>query len=304
MKDQDEAKALAETLDVTPRQGLIKPFAQVELTMKFSPAMPPPVKGFLHAYNAESREKKTFQRKVFIDCMEMNERLNLGVEGSAQSADVAISPGMLRFGTCPVYDRRDILVNMVNKSDMRTPFNFSSLAHFKITPQTGVLEAHQSISIIVSFTPTQLGVFKNRFTVFYCDGLTSDEIRLVAEADKPGEKKLPGGTDALPQDFERVRKFVDPEEVRAAREQKRNGGGAETHGKDNKFQMLLDNSMDGRDQLYDGESQSHTSVVSTHPFKMRQENAKVYNSYLQKSHARGCRRKRRSYGSLSWPTAV
>ena len=143
LKDQDEAKALAETLDVTPRQGLIKPFAQVELTMKFSPAMPPPVKGFLHAYNAESREKKTFQRKVFIDCMEMNERLNLGVEGSAQSADVAISPGMLRFGTCPVYDRRDILVNMVNKSDMRTPFNFSSLAHFKITPQTGVLEAHQ-----------------------------------------------------------------------------------------------------------------------------------------------------------------
>ena len=129
-------------------------------------------------------------------------------------------------------------------------------------------------------------MFKNRFTVFYCDGLTSDEIRLVAEADKPGEKKLPGGTDALPQDFERVRKFVDPEEVRAAREQKRNGGGAETHGKDNKFQMLLDNSMDGRDQLYDGESQSHTSVVSTHPFKMRQENAKVYNSYLQKSHAR------------------
>ena len=74
--------------------------------------------------------------------------------------------------------------------------------------------------------------------------------------------------------------------MRAAREQKRNGGGAETHGKDNKFQMLLDNSMDGRDQLYDGESQSHTSVVSTHPFKMRQENAKVYNSYLQKSHAR------------------
>ena len=64
--------------------------------MKFSPAMPPPV-SFLHAYNAESREKKTFKRKVFIDCMEMNERLNLGVEGSAQSADVAISPGMLRL---------------------------------------------------------------------------------------------------------------------------------------------------------------------------------------------------------------
>ena len=72
------------------------------------------------------------------------------------------------------------------------PSIFSSLAHFKITPQTGVLEAHQSISIIVSFTPTQLGVFKNRFTVFYCDGLTSDEIRLVAEADKPGEKNYLG----------------------------------------------------------------------------------------------------------------
>ena len=134
---------------------------------------------------------------------------------------------MLRFGTCPVYDRRDILVTMVNKSDMRTPYNFTDLAHFKITPQTGVLEPHQNISIIVSFTPSQLGVFKNRFLVTYCNGLTSDEIKLVAEADKPGSRKLAGGTEALPQDFERIRKFVDPEDVRAAKERGARGVGVE-----------------------------------------------------------------------------
>ncbi len=286
LKDPDEAKVLADTLDVAPRQGIIKPFAQVEVTMNFTPAMPPPEKGFLHAYNAASREKKTFQRKAFIDCMEMNQRLNLGIEGSAQSADVAISPSMLRFGTCPVYDRRDILVTMVNKSDMRTPYNFTDLAHFKITPQTGVLEPHQNISIIVSFTPSQLGVFKNRFLVTYCNGLTSDEIKLVAEADKPGSRKLAGGTEALPQDFERIRKFVDPEDVRAAKERKKHVGGTKTYGKESEFQALLESSMDGRDQLYDGESQSQTSLVSSHPFKMRQENAKLYNNYLQKSHAK------------------
>lgn len=287
-KDPEAAKQLAETINVTPKQGIIKPFSQVEMCLKFTPLMPPPAKGFLHEYNAESREKKVFQRRAFIDCLEMNQRLNLNMEGDAQSADVSLSPAMLRFGSCPVYDRRDILVNLVNKSEMRTPFNFQNIAHFKITPGEGVLGPFERISIIASFTPTQLGVFKKVCTVSYCDGLSSDEIKVVAEAERQIHKEIVGGPEALPEHFERVRKFVDPEEVALSRESKRKGdkkASVESR-HENALTALIEASVDPRDALYESEESSRTSLVSMHPLKLKRENEKIYNNYLTKSYDR------------------
>lgn len=285
-KDPDQAKQLAETINVTPKQGIIKPFSQVEMCLKFTPLMPPPVKGFLHEYNAESREKKVFQRRAYVDCIEMNQRLSLNMEGDAQSADVSLSPAMLRFGSCPVYDRRDILVNLVNKSEMPTPFSFENIAHFKITPNSGMLGPFERISIIASFVPAQLGVFKKVCKVSYNGGLTGDEIKLVAEADRQVEKTMIGGPEALPEHFERVRKFVDPEEVAISREAKRKGDKKATveSRHESALTALIEASLDPRDALYEGEESSRTSLASMHPLKLKRENEKVYNKYLKKSY--------------------
>ena len=163
----------------------------------------------LHEYNAESREKKVYQRRAFIDCLEMNQRLSLNLEGDAQSADVGLFPAMLRFGSCPVYDRRDILVNLVNKSEMRTPFSFQNIAHFKSTPHEGVLGPRERISVVVLLMPSQFGLFK-KGVVSYCGGLSTDEIKLVAEADKQIQKQPVGGPEALPEHFERGRNLLIP----------------------------------------------------------------------------------------------
>jgi hypothetical protein len=285
-KDPDAAKQLSGTLNVTPKQGIIKPFSQVEMTLKFTPMMPPPSKGFLHEYQAESREKKVFQRRAFIDCIEMNQRLNLSLEGDAQSADVAVSPSMLRFGSCPVHDRRDILVNLVNKSEMRTPYSFQNIAHFKITPNRGILEPFERTSVVASFTPSQLGIFKKTCKIEYCDGLTEDEVKFVAEADRQVAKTLVGGPTALPEDFERVRKFVDPEEVAIAREAKRNGvkkAAPETRF-ESELAKLIEESADPRDNLYETDDASAVSLVSMHPLKVKKNNQKMYNNYITKSY--------------------
>ena len=38
--------------------------------------MPPPTRGFVSKFVAETTEVKQVSRRCFIDCMEMNQRLN------------------------------------------------------------------------------------------------------------------------------------------------------------------------------------------------------------------------------------
>ena len=283
-------------MTVTPRQGIIKPFAQLKVTIRFSPQMPPPARGFINQFQAESTEVRQVMRKVFVDCIEMNQRLTLNLTGSCSSPNVEISPSTLRFGNCPVHDRRDILLRLTNKSDSRTSFDFSGLAHFKINPNNGFLEPKQNISIIASFLPTQLGVFKHEMTMTLQDGLVEKKIHVVAESDSQIKKTMIGGIDKLPEDFKKAYKFVDPEEVSALRQSKKDNktfkareAGAPFHRlQDDKTFASKNSDVEENDSLYvdDEDDKSLKSVDSSHPFKLRQANEKIYNDYLNHSQKR------------------
>ena len=291
---ETKAIPLEKLMSVTPRQGIIKPFSQVKVKIVFKPVMPPPQKGFVSKFVQDTTEVKQVQRRVFVDCLEMNQRLNLNLIGTTSAPAVNVSPSILRFGNCPVHDRRDILVQLTNKSDQRTNFDFSSIAHFKMQPRKGYLEPRQTTSVIASFTPAQLGVFKHDMQLSIENGLIVKQIHILAESDSEIKKTLVGGTDKLPEDFKKIYKFVDPEEIASMRKLRQEGkklnrvAGAPFHRlQDDKiFQSKSTVDDMDMDKVYGNDDESKVSIDSTHPLKQRQANDKIYTNYLQKSAAK------------------
>eukprot|EP00606_Chrysophyceae_sp_TOSAG23-5_P001155 GSChrysophyteH2.ASY1.ANO1.1079.1 assembled CDS len=251
-------------MTVNPRQGIIKPFSQVRVAIKFCPEMPPPTRGFITKFLSETNEVKQVNRKVFIDCMEMNQRLSLNLSGVVSAPAVNVSPSILRFGNCPVNDRRDVLLTLSNAGESAAHFNFSSIAHFTIHPVSGVIAPKQNTSVIASFLPSQLGIFKYDLELSIENGLIMKKIHILAESDSVIKKKMIGGTDKLPEDFKKIYKFVDPEEVAALRLAKKEGTSTSTA----------------------RPAGSQKSLASSHPHAMRLENDRHYNEYLKKSAGR------------------
>ena len=278
---------------IQPAQGIIKPFSQVPVKIKFSPVLPAPTKGFVNRFMQEAKEVKFATRRAMIDCAEMGQRLNLNMQGSASSPSIMVTPTLLRFGACAVNDRRDILVTLVNKSNSITAFEFSKLAHFKVSIESGKLQAYQSISVVFSFTPTQLGSFKSMIHLSLAGGLSIIDLKILAEADQTGKKTMVGGIDALPEDFQKSLKFVDPEEIAAMRLAKKEGkrmlsgtNAAPFHPLQDDKTFFSNSSSKQRDEIYALDtSMDQLDSSSEHPFKMRQEHNRTYNQFLQQSHA-------------------
>ena len=284
---------LEKLMTLMPAQGVIKPFSQVPVRIKFSPALPAPAKGFVNQFMLEAKEVKFATRRAVIDCAEMGQRIRMTMQGSAASPSVIVSPTMLRFGGCAVNDRRDILVTIVNKSASVTAFEFSKLAHFKVSVESGKLQAFQSISVIFSFTPTQLGSFKNVIRLSLAEGISTIELKVLAEADQTGKKTMVGGVDALPEDFHKALKFVDPEEIAAMRQAKKEGrrmlSGTNTapfHPLQDDKTFFSNSSSKVRDEIYAlDDSFDHKDLSDEHPFKMRQAHNRTYTQFLQQAHA-------------------
>lgn len=215
----DEVTAhYTKTLTVTPSDGLVKPFSQVEVELTFRPKLFVPTKGFVRHHVEENKGPRVITRKVSIDCSDVEQRIGVQMQGTATAPMVIVSPSVLRFGYCPVNDRRDILISVQNKSKYPTSFEFPIIANFKFEPTKGYLHALESVSVVASFLPPQLGKFKSAVKLSLANGLGSFEVHCIGSSANAGDrKKLLGGTDLLPQDFVKQRKFVDAEEEAAAR---------------------------------------------------------------------------------------
>ena len=199
---------------VSPLEGVVKPLSQVPITLTFKPTAQLPKHGFEKQYLQDVREPRALMRRIFIECPELDQRTTLNVQGAAVTPVVTIAPTVVRFGHCPVHDRRDIMVTLTNRCNEVTSFAFPPTAHFKMNPAKGVLLPLQSMTAVVSFTPGQMGKFKTIIKVVVADGKASVDMKVVGESDVPeGKKTIIGGIDKLGVDFEPKLKFVDPHKM-------------------------------------------------------------------------------------------
>jgi hypothetical protein len=267
---------------VTPVEGVVKPLSQVPLTLTFKPVMQMPKNGFEKQFLEDVREPRALMRRIFIECPELDQRTTLNVQGAAVTPVVTIAPAVVRFGHCPVHDRRDIMVTLTNRCNEVTSFAFPPTAHFKMNPAKGVLQPLQTMTAVVSFTPGQMGKFKTIVKVAVADGKASVDMKVVGESDVPeGKKTLVGGIDKLGADFEPKLKFVDPHKMLIEKLEAEKAKGLPKVDKDT---MSLTSS--DRDQVYSMNSASdqNSAVIPTSASQnMKYGNRQIYNEYLVRS---------------------
>lgn len=210
------------SLTISPVDGIVKPFSQVTMTITFQPVIAVPEKGFIQQHLKDYEEARIIQRMVKIECLDSMQTINLQMIGHAHIPAMGINPAILRFGDCPVNDRRDILVTLSNRSKLPLAYEFPVVATFKFHPLKGRVMPHEHVSIVASFLPPQLGLFKTQVPLIIGGGLKQYDIKVVGTAESVGGKKLLiTGTDKLPEDFVPHYKFVDPEEEATARLERR-----------------------------------------------------------------------------------
>ena len=211
----DQEVPVERPIVISPADGTLDPFSQVVLTLRFRPVAPTPKKAFKKQYISDLSEPLVVAVKASIDVLDMGEQqaVCVAMTGVAVIPTFTLSPTILRFGSCPLNDRRDILMTLQNSSPIPMKFNFSTGAHFKITPSAGVANSGQSLSIVASYVPCQLGATK-KVSVFSVEGgLRTVDVKIIGDCVASTLKKQTiGGLDKGPEDFKKSYKFVEPAE--------------------------------------------------------------------------------------------
>lgn len=304
--DDADSAGPEKQMSISPMDGTLNPFTQLPVTLHFNPVAPEPGKGFASQFVGELSESIPVSMKALIDAHDMDDdqKVHLLLSASVVMPTFKLSPTNLRFGPCPVNDRREILMTLQNTSPIPLKFNFTKGAQYSFTPPSGSVDSHQSKSIIASFLPSQLGDIKKVSKMLIENGLRSVEVRIMGESIPSGtKKKVIGGTAKVQADFKPSYKFVDPAEV------KRNangGGGLDSNlggGVNDKFRRAApwDSqefvSSTSWDEVYDSTNQSVNAgppqSVSNDPvtfslqeLQRRAQHKNKYNDFLQTSHAK------------------
>lgn len=106
----EDSVALLKSLLVSPSDGIVKPFSEVTVAMTFKPEYVQQKQGFERQFVQNVHEARLLTRKVVIECPEIDQRIMLILQGGASVPLITVSPAVMRFGSCPVHDRRDIKV--------------------------------------------------------------------------------------------------------------------------------------------------------------------------------------------------
>ena len=215
----DDDDPIFKTITATPTEGIIEPYAQLPVDFTFSPNLPKKQRGFgANKAGPENAPARNFAVKVSVEGSEIKagKELTLACTGKAVRPNIEISQKCLRFGECPVYERRDILLTIKNTSELKLPYSFGKLPNFQARPPKGVLLPMQSQSCVVSFAPGQMGERKALMNLSIAQGLTTIPIRCMGQATAPkkgAKKTLVGGPNMIPGDFRPQFNFVKSEKA-------------------------------------------------------------------------------------------
>ena len=101
-------------------------------------------------------------------------RVEVAVLGTALPVLLSISPSpVLRFGDCPVGKQVDALCTVNNESaSLPLIFFLHSTAHFHSSPQQEHIAPGESLEVLLSFRPNQMGTFKPIVPLDVLGGIT------------------------------------------------------------------------------------------------------------------------------------
>lgn len=290
------------SISITPLDGMIKPFSEIPVVIKYQPQLMTPNKGFVKQHLLENAEVNQMSYRVNIDVLDLADQSSqLMIHGGAVLPIYKLSSSILRFGSVPLNDHRDILLSLHSASPIPMKFQFSKGAQYKFSPPNGILQPGQTLSILATIFPVQLGEIKKVCTLSIEDGIRETEIRIIGDCVPSNlKKRVLGGTNLLPEDFQHIPKFVDPVEVTKQRfSQTVDGAGVEKGSKFNRIQPWNSQeflSTTSWDEVYDSTAtegggapvsgNNDPVTYSLQELQRRSNHKETYTQFLRQSHAK------------------
>ena len=272
---------------ISPTEGTLQPNETIAIKIVFRPRLPVVSKGFTAKFLNDKSEPKMITMLLMVESSDLSPGSKYAsamapvrLFGSAVLPLFSFSPSALNFGPCAVHDHLDILSNLASQTDLDMPFQFGSTPFFKFNPSSGRLRARQSLPIVVTFSPSQMGKFNKKVKLTV--GSRSMEIKLKGTSENIGNPGvLVGGTDKLPEDFSSKLKFVDPEKTSNAASKFRREFPW------NRSEFLTSLSWNDEESSEHGKLFTHDAngplTFSRQTLQLRQEHRDKYREYLMQS---------------------
>ncbi|RLN49857.1 hypothetical protein BBJ28_00022104, partial [Nothophytophthora sp. Chile5] len=244
LEEDRETYERRKELRVTPADGCIEPFSDAVVTFVYHPralsleaiqrldrkqrsseAAAETSNSGTSAFALLSAPPQPLSAFASIICEQLqSQNLTLEVSAKTYVPRLQLTPfPPLDFGDVRSHDRVDLLLSLKNLSGLPVRFEAAgAVAHFAVRPRSGRLDVLQSQSLVVSFTPSQLGTFRSVLTLRINGGVLELPVPVVGCAASvgsvpPSSERLVGGPEALPADFAPQFKFLLPDEARRSK---------------------------------------------------------------------------------------
>lgn len=218
--EQEDLNTLND-ISITPSEGVASPYSEMIFTFVYKPIKAKVPKGF----SREGLAMNPVQLKasLCIESSELDQSILVPVTGTAVYPNIEVSQRTFDFGECSSGERVDIILTIKNSGSLPVQYAINKVAHFSCRPSKGRLEALQSQTTLMSFTPSQLGHFQNVLHLVVGKGLQTVTLSLKGESQHVGSKPpLPGGLSAIPIDFHPKFNFLPKEAIEASKKTKNN----------------------------------------------------------------------------------
>ncbi|EKX37711.1 hypothetical protein GUITHDRAFT_116187 [Guillardia theta CCMP2712] len=213
---------------ITPNQMLMQAREQRLVTVTFCPPLVTYHKGFKTQLLSLSHREE-YEAIVTLQGKGSGDLLNssLRVLGRSFQPSVSLSHNDLCFLDTPTHGNRELTATIKNEHDeMPVLFSIPRIPHFKCRPSAGTLLPMQSMELVLSFSPNQLGRHRGAFVISFKGTskqvVETAELRVVGRCDQVGSKRdMVGGPLATDVDFAPKFHFQHPDDAHKVKASKK-----------------------------------------------------------------------------------
>lgn len=206
---------------IEPAETQLQPFEQRLLNVTYHPPPIPITQGFKEQLKlAEQREDHEVAANFSGTMVSSRDDLlaNIRLIGRAITPEVTLSQFTVEFIDTPTNEHTEIAIRIRNHSDeLPIVFDTKNVAHFRARPAKGRLLPYQSLDLVISFVPAQMGMHKSVIP-FYLYGSTGQKVgmvdlRVLGNCTSEGKKALVGGPAATDDTFKPKFAFQAPDHL-------------------------------------------------------------------------------------------
>ena len=273
-----DAAAVFPDLSMDPIEGVVSPYSETPFTFLYRPIKPKLPKGWSSTERVLNPIDLT--ATLLIESSDLvDQSITVEVTGQAVHSNVTFSSMLVDFGECTSGARVDVPVIVTNTGVLPATYEMNKVAHFSCRPKSGRLESLQSQTLVFSFTPAQLGNFRNTLQCIVGSGLQTLSIKVTGHSEHVGFKSnQPRGPAAVPEDFEPTFNFATTADIMATKDN------VKPFTRKNGWQKALD---DGT-AIYDADTfatgpDTHLTYCLSDQ-QQHEAHKSGYNQYLKESH--------------------